>query len=194
MRKWKITFSLSLCEYINRENHNIVRNISEEKVTALDASYIFRSPIVKARITAFYSKIEDANEVGFYFADGLSGTDIQDNDTSAFVQEVLQGIDTKNIGVEMGLEAQVTPTIKLKGAASIGQYTYDNNPNLYLTSANFTSPDGSISYGQANLKDYKVAGGPQRAYSVGFEYRDPDYWWVGATANNGRQIKKAQMQ
>ena len=167
----------------SRENHNIVRNISEEKVTALDASYIFRSPIVKARITAFYSKIEDANEVGFYFADGLSGTDIQDNDTSAFVQEVLQGIDTKNIGVEMGLEAQVTPTIKLKGAASIGQYTYDNNPNLYLTSANFTSPDGSISYGQANLKDYKVAGGPQRAYSVGFEYRDPDYWWVGATAN-----------
>ena len=34
-----------------------------------------------------------------------------------------------------------------------------------------------------HLKDYKLAGGPQRAYSVGFEYRDPDYWWFGATAN-----------
>ncbi|MFD0989455.1 carboxypeptidase regulatory-like domain-containing protein [Mariniflexile jejuense] len=167
----------------SRENHNIVRNIEEEKVTAADASYIFRSPIVKARLTAYYSKIEDANEVGFYFADGLSGEDIESNDTSAFVQEVLQGIDKKNIGAELGIEAQVTPTIKLKGAASWGQFTYANNPDLYLTSASFNTPTGAISYGEANLKDYKVAGGPQGAYSVGFEYRDPDYWWFGATAN-----------
>lgn len=168
----------------SRENHNIVRNITEEKATSFDASYIFRSPIVKAKITGFYTKIEDANEVGFYFADGISGgDDIQDNDTSAFVQEILQGIDKRHIGVELGIEAQVTPTIKLKGAASVGQYTYDNNPNLYLTSASFETEDGSIDFGQANLKDYKLAGGPQRAASVGFEYRDPDYWWFGATAN-----------
>lgn len=167
----------------SRENHNIVKGIEEEKVTAFDASYIFRSPIVKARLTGFYTKIEDANEVSFYYADGLSGFEIEGNDTSAFVQEVLQGIDKKHIGAELGIEAQVTPTIKLKGAASVGQYTYDNNPNLYLTSSSFTSEDGSIDYGQANLKDYKVAGGPQTAASIGFEYRDPDYWWFGATAN-----------
>ena len=167
----------------SRENASVVRGITEEKVSSVDASYIFRSSIVKAKLTGFYSKIEDANEVGFYYADGLSGFDIEDNDTSAFVQEVLQGIDKKHIGMELGIEAQVTPTIKLKGAASVGQYTYDNNPNLYLTSASFTSEDGSISYGEANLKDYKIAGGPQRAASIGFEYRDPDYWWFGATAN-----------
>ena len=28
-----------------------------------------------------------------------------------------------------------------------------------------------------------MATGPQQAYSLGFEYRDPDYWWFGATAN-----------
>ena len=28
-----------------------------------------------------------------------------------------------------------------------------------------------------------MASGPQNAYSLGFEYRDPNYWWVGATAN-----------
>jgi len=167
----------------SRENHSIVKNIDEEKVSAFDASYIFRSPIVKARLTGFYTKIEDANEVSFYYADGLSGFEIEGNDTSAFVQEVLQGIDKKHIGAELGIEAQVTPTIKLKGAASVGQYTYDNNPNLYLTSSSFTSEDGSIDYGEANLKDYKVAGGPQTAASIGFEYRDPDYWWFGATAN-----------
>jgi hypothetical protein len=167
----------------SRENHNIVRNIKEEKISSVDASYIFRSSIVKAKLTGYYSKIEDANEVGFFFADGLSGFEIENNDTSAFVQEILQGIDKRHIGVEFGIEAQVTPTIKLKGVASVGQYTYDNNPDLYLTSSSFTSNDGSISYGQANLKDYKIAGGPQRAASVGFEYRDPAYWWFGATAN-----------
>ncbi|WP_452230339.1 carboxypeptidase regulatory-like domain-containing protein [Lacinutrix sp. MEBiC02404] len=167
----------------SRENHNVVRGIEEEKVTSFDASYIFRSPIIKARLTGFYSTIKDANEVGFYYADGLSGDAIAENETSAFVQEVLTGINKRNIGVEFGIEAQVTPTIKLKAAGSIGEYVYDNNPDLYLTSAGFDSADGSISYGQANLKDYKVAGGPQRAASVGFEYRDPKYWWFGATAN-----------
>ena len=158
----------------SRENHNIVPNITEEKVSSIDASYIFRSPIVKAKLTGYYSKIEDANEISFFFADGVQGF----TETSEFIQEVLQGIDKKNIGAELGIEAQVTPTIKLKGVASLGQYTYDNNPDLYLSSGPTT-----VSLNKSYLKNYKVAGGPQRAASIGFEYRDPDYWWFGATAN-----------
>lgn len=159
----------------SRENQNIVSGITEEKLSTIDASYIYRSPIIKAKLTGYYSKIQDANEISFYYADGVGG------DNTAFVQEILQGIDKKQIGLEAGIEAQVTPTIKLKGVASIGQFTYDNNPNLYLTSSDFET--GRQDFGKASLKDYKIAGGPQKAYSVGFEYRDPDYWWVGATAN-----------
>ena len=166
----------------SRENHNVVKNITEEKISSVDASYIFRSSIVKAKLTGYYSKIEDANKISFYYADGLSSFEISENQTSAFVQEILQGIDKIHFGTEFGLEAQVTPTIKLKAVASFGQYTYANNPNLYLTSSSFANADG-IDFGQANLKDYKLASGPQSAYSVGFEYRDPDYWWFGATAN-----------
>ncbi|MGB0949841.1 MAG: hypothetical protein ACPGU0_07025, partial [Marinirhabdus sp.] len=33
------------------------------------------------------------------------------------------------------------------------------------------------------LKDYHVAGGPERAAQLGFEYRDPAFWWVGFTGN-----------
>ncbi|MCR8667014.1 TonB-dependent receptor [Aestuariibaculum sp. M13] len=157
-----------------RVNNNIVPDITEEKITSFDASYIFRSPTIKARVTGFYIKTEDANEISFYYADGVTGF----TESSEFVSEILQGIDKKHLGVETGIEAQVTPTIKLKGAASIGQYTYDNNPNLILTADAATAPQGP-----ASMKDYKVAGGPQGAYSVGFEYRDPDYWWFGATAN-----------
>jgi len=167
----------------SRENNNVVENLQSEKIFSVDASYILRSPIVTSRITGFYTYIQDATEISFYFADGIGG------DNTAFVQEVLNGIDKKHLGVELGLEAQVTPTIKLKGAASIGQYTYDNNPNIYLTSednsqtqiAGFTN--GSKNFGESKLKDFRLAAGPQSAYSVGFEYRDPDYWYFGATAN-----------
>ena len=56
------------------------------------------------------------------------------NQLTGFIQEALAGVDKRHIGAELGIEAQVTPTIKLKGAASVGQYTYDNNPFVYLTS------------------------------------------------------------
>ena len=165
----------------SRENNNTVDNLQSEKIFTADLSYIVRSPIITSRLTGYYTGVSDATEISFYFADGVGG------DNTAFVQEVMTGIDRRHMGLELGLEAQVTPTIKLKGAASIGEYIYANNPDLYLTSdvannggfdADFRSKD-YVSL----LKNYKLASGPQKAYSVGFEYRDPDYWWFGATAN-----------
>jgi hypothetical protein len=181
----------------SRENHNVVgdqigRPIDLEIVNTIDASYILRSPIVKAKLTGYYTTIENANEISFFYADGIGGS------SNNFIQEILQGINKRNFGGEFGIEAQVTPTIKLKGVASVGQYTYTNNPDVTLTfepinpddtSVNDqlafgpTGTQGFLNYGKSNLKDYKIAGGPQTAYSVGFEYRDPDFWWVGATAN-----------
>ena len=168
----------------SRVNHNIVGSdvnglindspITEEKIMSLDANYIFRTPIFTGRLTGFYSEVKDANEISFYYADGLVGFE----DDSEFIQEILQGIDKKYFGVEFGVEAQIIPTVKLKGAASIGQYTYDNNPYLYLGADNNT-----VAVGPSNLENYKIAGGPQKAYSVGFEYRDPDYWFIGITSN-----------
>ena len=122
----------------SRDNHAIVGDqsgfgITEEKITSFDLNYVYRSPIVKARLTGYFTKMQDANEVSFYYADGISGID----SGTAFVQEVLEGIDKRHLGIEFGIEAQVTPTIKLTGVASLGQYTYDNNPNLLLTSSDF---------------------------------------------------------
>ncbi|MDC0570773.1 TonB-dependent receptor [Flavobacteriaceae bacterium] len=165
----------------SRENNAIVGDqsgidITEEKITSFDANYVFRSSTVKARLTGYYTQMQDANEVSFYFADGISGVD----QGTAFVQEILQGIDKNHLGLEFGIEAQVTPTIKLTGVASVGQYTYDNNPNLVLTSSDFVE---GLNFGQANLENYRIAAGPQQAASIGFEYRDPNYWWFGTTAN-----------
>lgn len=165
----------------SRENNNIVDNLQSEKVFSADASYIRRSPIITSRVTAYYTSIKDATEISFYFGDGVGG------DNTAFVQEIVSGIKKKQLGLELGLEAQVTSTIKLKGAAAIGSFVYANNPNLYLTSdvtneGVFDEKGRSGNY-ISNLKNYKIAAGPHQAYSAGFEYRDPNYWWIGATVN-----------
>ncbi|MHA7942671.1 carboxypeptidase regulatory-like domain-containing protein [Formosa sp. 3Alg 14/1] len=166
-----------------RENNNVVKDISEERVLAFDASYIFRSRLITSKLTGFYIDKRGSNEIGFYYADGLTSAGIEFNETSAFVQEVLYGVNTLHYGLELGIEAKLISSFKLKAVASSGQYTYNNNPNLYLTSSSFVTQDGAIEFGESNLKNYKVAGGPQSAFSFGFEYSDPDYWWFGATAN-----------
>ena len=61
----------------SRDNHAIVGDqsgfgITEEKITSFDLNYVYRSPIVKARLTGYFTKMQDANEVSFYYADQYS--------------------------------------------------------------------------------------------------------------------------
>ncbi len=162
----------------SRQNNEVVKGLKSEQIQNIDFSYRYRSPNIKARISAYYTQIKNATEISFYYADGLSG--LGRNSTTAFVQEVLSGIDKQYIGLEMGIEAKITPAIKLKAAGALGQFTYNNNPNLYLTSDDFNE---IVDYGTSYLKDYRIAGGPQRAAQIGFEYRDADYWFFATTAN-----------
>ena len=162
----------------SRQNNSTVIGLIEEKSINLDGSYLFRSPLIKMRLTGYYTLLQDGSEISFYYADGISVPGR--NATTAFVQEVLTEVDKKNIGAELGVEAQVTTTIKLKAAAAYGQNTYNSNPNLYITSDDLDEPRF---FGKSSLKSYKVAGGPQQAYQLGFEYRDPTFWWFGATSN-----------
>ena len=167
----------------SRVNHDVVPGITTEKILSADLSYIFRAPGVKARLTGYYTEFKDLNEVSFFFAQGISiaGFDLPDDITgdAFFLNTALSGVEKKNMGGEFGIEVQVTPTVSLTGVASIGQYTYDNNPDLYIGSDQFSSE----LLGTAYLKDYKQSGTPQQGYSAGFSYRDPKFWWVSANAN-----------
>ena len=174
-----------------RQNNDVIDNLTEEKVQSVDLSYIYRSPIVKARLTGYYAGFQDATELNFFFTEETIGFD-----DDAFVQEIIQGIEKRNVGVEMGIEAQITPTFLIKAAASVGQNLYTNNPTVYLAGDDFDYNPGDVEdfFVEGNdlnvkgkrevyLENYHVAGGPERAYQIGFEYRDPEFWWVGATTN-----------
>lgn len=162
----------------SRQNNSIVKDLTSERLLAADVGYIFRTPSFRTRFTGYITQVSKGTELSFYYADGLSEQGREN--TNAFVQEILTGISKRHLGIEAGIDYQITSTIKVKGVAAIGQYIYTSDPNLYLTSDSFISP---IDYGKASLKNYHLPGGPQRAAQIGFEYRDPDYWWVGTTVN-----------
>ncbi|EDM45473.1 hypothetical protein SCB49_06687 [unidentified eubacterium SCB49] len=153
--------------------------LEAQKINSADVSYILRSPTIKARLTGFYTGFKNGSDIGFYFTENLSS---QGKDEDFFLQEIMTNIEQRHLGAELGIEVQVTPTVKLLGAASLGQYTFTNNPNLYVTSDDL---DGPVSFGDgtSKLKGYHVAGGPERAAQIGFEYRDPTFWWFGITTN-----------
>jgi len=167
-----------------RMNNNVVEDLQSEKVLSVDASYIIRAPKLKARITGYYSTVKDATDIGFYFAEGLGvltpdATSISTNG-NAFIAEIVSGMNRKNMGGELGIEYQLTQTIKLTGTAAYGQYTFDNDPNVKLSVDNIRSV---VDFGKSSMKDFKQAGMPQQAYAFGVEYRDPKFWWVGANVN-----------
>jgi CarboxypepD_reg-like domain len=153
-----------------RVSDYITENLTNEKIKGFDASYIIRAPKIKARFTGYYNETLNSTDVNFFFTDAGSN----------FIAEIVTGINKKNRGVEVGLEYQVTSTIKLTGVAAYGEYLYTNTPDVKVSSDAIAS---IISYGATNIRGFKQSGMPQQAYSFGVEYRDPKFWWVGVNAN-----------
>ena len=171
-----------------RLNNNTTPNLNSETITSADASYIINSPKLKTRLTAYYTSIKNQTETSFFFGDGAGIDDptTTANESNAFVAETVSNINKRNIGLEFGMEYPILSTLKVTASAAYGEFIYDNNPNVSLNidalaTATNTSP--VVNYGEAKLKNYKQAGTPQTAASVGLEYRDPKFWSIGANIN-----------
>lgn len=166
-------------------------NLTSSKILSTDLSYILRAPRIKGRVTGFYTQFMDEYEKNFGYIDvGGEGGNL-------FGAEFLYNVDKLFIGGEMAFEAQLTTTLTLSAVASIGQYTYNNNPDYQRFSDSLETlavgggedqeliqyTAGATLPTTAYLENYRVATGPQQGYSLGLEYRDPNFWWVGATGN-----------
>ena len=164
-----------------RESNTVVPNLQSETVSTIDLNYFLRMPKLTGRLTGFYTRFQNTTDVNFFFVDAGVGSD--------FVQEVLTDLDKLHMGIELGLEYQLSASVKLSAVTSIGKHLYASNP---LVTINFDTASaeedlidvsGAKALGPAMIKDYKLAQGPQKAMAFGVEYRDPKYWWIGMTAN-----------
>jgi hypothetical protein len=170
----------------SRLNNSIVADLQSEKISSLDVSYFYRTPKWQTRLSVFYASIKNITQTSFFYAEGIFDDGAGYANTDAFVSQTLTHLDKQNLGAEFSLQYQLTTTIMTKFSAAYGQYTYTSNPNVTITNDAQATIDNSnpiFNFGTATLKNYHQAGMPQQAYSLGIEYRDPKYWWIGANIN-----------
>ena len=160
----------------SRENNNFVEGIGDENIYSSEATYFMNLEPIKLKLTGYYSRFQNMNEISFFFAQGLSGLE----ESSDFVSEIMTGSSRDHYGIEFGVESKISSTLKASAGVALGEYVYTNNPNLYLTSDDIR---GTADYGTTYIENYKVPGTPQRGYSLGLEYRNPNYWFVSANGN-----------
>lgn len=159
-----------------RVTNMITPNVENQMINSNDLSYVIRGQVLKLRLSGYYTTINNATEISRYYADITSGSGDSGN---ALIAEVLSGINKTYKGLELGAEVKITPTLSATAVGSYGDYRISNNPNVKT----FDDDYGVRDWGTAKLKDYKIAGTPQKAYSFGLRYNSPKYWWIGATAN-----------
>ncbi|MWB96569.1 TonB-dependent receptor [Flavobacterium sp. GA093] len=166
----------------SRLNNSIVDGLESETISSAEANYVFRSPKIKFRLTGYYSLMKNTTETSFFYAEGIFDDGAGYNSTDAFVSQTLTGLTKKNVGAELSFEYQISTTIKTTLAAAFGNYTYDSNPNVSIANdANVAQ--NTFDLGQSYLKNYKQQGVPEQAYSLGIDYRDPKFWWIGVNMN-----------
>lgn len=167
--------------YINpRVVDYVTPGVKNQIINSNDLSYILRGQVLKLRFTGYYTTINNSSEISRYYADT---TDDVGTSFNTLVNEAITDVSKRYAGVELGFDIKITSTFNAVGAASVGEYIYTSNANV-STFDDFNGFRGEEFWkGKANIKDYKVAGTPQKAFSFGLKYNSPKFWWVGTSIN-----------
>lgn len=153
-----------------RTRNTTIGDMETEKVLSGDLNYHFRSPFVKGRLTAYYTRISDQTKILSFYDDFYR----------SFGNYVMTGIDTEHTGVEFGMEAKLSPTITAQGMFGYGQNKYINNPNYSQTVDN---TEELLESDRVYWENFNVEGSPMTVASLGLTYNSPNYWWVGISGN-----------
>ena len=167
-----------------RTRHTVVEgDLKSERINAFDLSYLYRSPIFKFRMTGYYYTYQNLIwNRSFYCENVFQNTQTSANSyTSEFINFIMTDINQKSLGVEMGAEYNVSPTVTLQAVAANGIHVYRNNPIFSVYDDN--NATSYIQNSVAYLKDYHVSSGPETVASLGVKYNSPKYWWVSLNAN-----------
>ncbi len=167
-----------------RINNHLVSNLRSETIFGIDASYVYQTPNISLTVTAFLSQIHHAVEQSTFYSQDLELAFEEEGSinvlNNAYVTQILQGINMRSLGFDMGLEYQLSRKIYGIVAAAIAQTFYTNHPHIEL---HIDQLQTGLNYGTSYLKNYRLAAGPQTAFSLGVDYRNQKQWSAGVNAN-----------
>ena len=153
-----------------RIKDDIISNPQSERILSADITYGFNYRKFRGSITAYWTEFYGATE----------RTSFYDDNYSSFTNYVLNDVRRANKGIEIGLAYKILPSLTATFAGTIASYRYKNNPMGTRSFENGLREDMTQ---QVFLKNYRVGGTPQQAYSIGLDWAAPKSWFFGITAN-----------
>ena len=152
---------------------------ASQKIVGGDLTYSFNYPIVRGRVTAFYTRFWNGTELNGYY----------DDEARTFVNQSITGINRRHCGVEAAAAVKLGMYFTLTGVLSVGDYRYTTNA-MAITSAE----NGMALAENANgpiyelrdsvlLKGLRVSTGPQVNSSLKLSFFHPKMWFADVTVN-----------
>ena len=146
--------------YVSPETRDVtVSGITPQRNKTLEAGYMLSSSKLTARLVGYVSDATNVTEIKRFYND--------DPAYNTFVNYVMQGESTRNIGTELALDYKLMRGLSIIGVASVGQAFYTDNPTIAVYQDNDTSHQTSRTF----IKNYFLSAGPQTAATLGFNYR-----------------------
>lgn len=144
--------------------------LTTEKIYSAELTYNLNLPYIKARVSGYFTKMNDLSKVISYY----------DDTQSSFTNFAMSGIDKRYYGVEFAFNVPIWAGIALQGALNWGDYRYTSNPNFVQiidNSAKIELVD------QVNWKNFFVESSPQVAVNIGLDYRSDNNWFASVNFN-----------
>jgi hypothetical protein len=152
---------------------------ASQKMVSADLTYAFNYPLVRGRITGFFTQFWNGTELNGYY----------DDESRTFVNQSLTGINRRHMGIEAAAAVKLGLYFTLTGALSIGDYRYTSNAMATTSAENGMALAENI-YGPVYelrdsvlMKGLKVATGPQLNTSLKLSFFHPDMWFADLTVS-----------
>jgi len=164
-----------------RTRNTVIPNLETIKTFSVDANYSYMNNGYSARVTGYFTAINDQSKVISFY----------DDSQSSFTNFAMTGIDEWHYGVEFGGKAPLpVPNLSLNALLSWGKYIYTSNPVMYQTVDNSAEHvEGTwgvkipywMSHPTADGKIVRhyVPSTPMLASSLGLAW-NKNYWFVDA--------------
>lgn len=151
---------------------------ASEKNVGGDITYEFNYPIVRGRVTAYYTRFWNGTELNGYY----------DDEAQTFVNQVLTGLNRRHCGIEAAASVKMGTYLTLSGAVAIGDYRYTSDA-LAVTSAENGMELAEDINGRpvfelrdsVYMKGVRVSNGPQVNSSLKLSFFHPKMWFADIT-------------
>lgn len=154
---------------------------ASEKVVSADLTYEFNYPIVRGRVTGFFTQSWDGSELNGYY----------DDEARTFVNQAMSGIGKRYMGIEAAAAVKLGTYFTLTGVASVGDYRYTTDANSITSAENGMPMTQDLSTkalvfetkDKVLLKGLKLSNGPQANASLKLSFFHPKMWFADVTVS-----------